>query len=282
MSFITSHFPVFHEDVFLKLRPFPAEPKSLFQAHWHEALFSLVFYSAIQVAAKPVFTKWLGSTYTSLPTKRRTNFDIHAVSSVQCIVSLFLLVPQWNHPLWANRLTDPETAITGYYPYGGLVLALTVGYFVWDLYVCLRYYTTFGFGFLFHGVAALYVFGITFYPFCIPWVPAFLLFELSTPFVNVNWYALRLPEGTINSKVVLINGLLLLLTFFTVRIIWGFYAVSSVAYDLYQAWDKIDVLLPAVTVLSLNMLLNILNVFWFYKMVLIAVKKSKGARAKKD
>lgn len=122
---------------------------------------------------------------------------------------------------------------------------------MWDLFVCIRYFKLFGFSFLFHGAAALYVFVCSLRPYCLPWAPAFLLFELSTPFVNVNWFATRLPAGTISDTVVMINGLLLLATFFFVRIIWGFYAAGLVAYDMYRVFDKAPIFLP-LSILALK------------------------------
>lgn len=214
----------------------------------------------------------VGKAYTDLDRKTKINFDIHMVSMVQCVVSVVLLVLGSNNYWFRNRLVDPEGSIFGYTPYLGFVAAITIGYFVWDLFVCIRYFKLFGFSFLFHGAAALYVFVCSLRPYCLPWAPAFLLFELSTPFVNVNWFATRLPAGTISDTVVMINGLLLLATFFFVRIIWGFYAAGLVAYDMYRVFDQAPIFLP-LSILALNVSLDSLNVVWFLKMFRIAKKK---------
>jgi hypothetical protein len=272
MSFITQHFPVFEKDPFLQFRPFPAEPTSLVLKHWHEIFVSFVFYTAIQIASGPLSRKYLGTKYTSLSKKTRINFDIHVVSMVQCVISIGMLIPMWNHSHWANRSEDPVSSVLGYTPYGGLVAGLTVGYFLWDVVVCLKYFSLFGFGFLFHGCAALFVFSTCFYSYAMPWIPAFLLFELSTPFVNINWFASRLPAGTLSNRTVAINGIMLLLTFFSVRIVWGFYSATLVATDMLACWSMAPIVLP-VTILLLNVNLDILNCFWFYKMLLIAKKQ---------
>lgn len=274
---MASHFPVFEEDVFLKFRPFPAEPANFFEAHWHEIAASFLFYNAVQWLSPRVSSALLGTKYTALPLKTRINFDIHVVSQVQCIVSILAIVPCWNHPYILNRAVDPQHSILGYYPYGGLVLGISTGYFMWDTYVCAKYYRLFGAGFLLHGVAALYVFGTSFLPFLIPWIPSFLLFELSTPFVNMNWFASKLPKGTFSQKFVIVNGLLLMAVFFSVRILWGFYAVGLLAWDMYRIRHQVHPFWP-VMVLSLNALLDVLNVFWFCKMVLIAKKTTLSKR----
>lgn len=271
--------PVFENDPLAALRPFPLDPKSIFAAHWHEILLSVVFYFSIQAVSPTVSSKLFGKTYTELNAKTKLNFDIHVVSMVQCIISILIIVPAWSHPHISGRADDAYLSIFGYNPYSGFVGAITVGYFIWDAVVCTLYIKLFGIGFLLHGFAALWVFGWSLKPFCMPWIPAFLLFELSTPFVNINWFASKLPAGTISDRVVAINGIFLLITFFLVRILWGFYAVGLVMVDLYRTRGQIHYFFP-IMLLSLNFMLNILNVYWFSKMILIAKKKILGGKTR--
>lgn len=272
---ILDKLPVFEKDYFLQYRPFPIEPKNYYQAHWHEIVASLIFYTSLQYISHIVSPIIFGDTYKNFPRKTRINFDIHVVSMVQCILSIALLIPTINHPFFQNRVEDPYNSIFGYTPYGGFVASVTLGYFVWDTIVCLRYFNLFGPGFLVHGVSALYVFGLGLRPILLPWIPAFLSFELSTPFVNINWFANRVPSGIFPNWLVTINGLLLLVTFFCVRILWGFYAIYLLSQDLFKVWHQLPLVLP-VSVLSLNVVLNWLNVYWFTKMVAIARKKFLG------
>lgn len=271
--------PVFTEDPLAWARPFPADPQSPFSAHWHEIVGLVVFYFAIQALSPAFSTRFFGSAYTELNRKTRINFDIHVVSMVQCVISIFVLLPSWNHPHWQNRADDPESSILGYNAYGGFVSAVTIGYFVWDLVVCVAHFKFFGTGFLVHAFAAFYVFTCCLVPYCLPWMPAFLLFELSTPFVNINWFASRLPAGTISDKVVAVNGIILLVVFFSVRILWGFTAAVLVARDMYLVRDKALWFFP-FSILGLNLALDFLNVYWFSKMVAIAKKKLGGARTR--
>lgn len=263
----------FESDPFLALRPFPATPASHFQAHWHEIVFLFVFYTALHVVL-PAFSRRFFPSYAKLDPKTKANFDIHNVSQVQAIILVCLVVPLWWHPNWYGNKD-----ISGWCDFGGFVAAVTVGYFVWDVYVCIRYFHLFGVAFLGHAVAALYVFSLTLIPFCQPWLPGFLIFELSTPFVNFNWYASRLPKGTFAPWMVVANGLVLMAVFFVVRIVWGFRAIYLVLWSLYLRWDTL--LAPAhvpVIVVGLNMFLNVLNVFWFLKMVKIARKQARGVK----
>ncbi|KAI5967457.1 hypothetical protein KGF57_000400 [Candida theae] len=223
----------------------------------------------------PVSSRLFGTRYTGLPRKTRIDFDVHVTSMVQCAVSAVLMFYHFNNPHWQNRLNDPVNSLLGFTPFGGMVISVTAGYFVWDLLVCLTHFDLFGIGFSFHAIAAMYAFCCGFVPYCQPWAAAFLSFELSTPFVNMNWFASRMPAGTFSDKFVMINGLLLIVVFFFVRIVWGIYAVVQLTHDMRASLDQVSIFTPAA-ILAMNFALNSLNVFWFYKMVRIAIKKIRG------
>ncbi|KAI5961755.1 hypothetical protein CANMA_003732 [Candida margitis] len=265
--------PTIISDPFEAYRPFPENPSNLFAAHWHEIVASAAFYFSIQVAVRPIATSILGKTYTSLQEKTRVDFDIHIVSMVQCIVSIVLTFYHFNNPHWQNRANDRVNSLIGSTPFGGMLGAVSAGYFIWDLWVCVKHFKMFGAGFLLHGAAALFGMICTLIPYCQPWTASFLAFELSTPFVNMNWFASHMPEGTFSDSFVMINGLILMVVFFFIRIIWGFYAIFQLAIDMTYSLDQINILIPAA-LLILNFGLDVLNVFWFYKMVRIARKKA--------
>lgn len=132
-------------------------------------------------------------------------------------------------------------------------------------------------------------------PFLNYYASVFILYELSTPFLNIHWFFDKL-EMT-GSKAQLYNGIVLLATFFSARLIWGVAQSVIVWYDMYRAVfvgpnveymsftpadEKLagteDVMmyakeagpLPiwlAVIYLLSNITLNTLNVIWFGKMI---------------
>lgn len=57
---------------------------------------------------------------------------------------------------------DWKARVWGYTGAGGLIQGLACGYFVWDLYVSIRYVGVFGLGLLAHAVSALLVFSLGF------------------------------------------------------------------------------------------------------------------------
>ncbi|KAK9366345.1 TLC domain-containing protein [Lipomyces kononenkoae] len=237
--------------------------------HIHEVALAFTFYQGLFLLG-PFFGSFV-SSYKTLNERTRLNFDIHIVSQVQCLLILALAFPAF----FDEDLQDDH--IFAYSPYAGLVYAFAVGYFAWDSYISIRYIKWFGPGFAFHGVASLSVFLLSFRPFLMYYGPIFLYFELSTPFLNVYWFAGHLPAGTISEKIQLVNGIILLATFFSARIACGFYSVVRLVFDVMAVIDKMPLWLPGV-VLSSNILLNCLNVYWFSRMIKAVQRRLKSAK----
>ncbi|KAK9466957.1 TLC domain-containing protein [Lipomyces arxii] len=235
--------------------------------HFHEVILAFALYQGIFVIS-PYFCKYIAA-YRTLNDRTKLNFDIHVVSHVQCLLILALALPAF----WDPELQDDH--IFAYSPYAGLVYAFAVGYFAWDTYISVKYINLFGAGFAVHGIASLIVFTISFRPYLMYYGPVFLYFELSTPFLNVHWFAGHMPANTIPAQVQFINGILLLVTFFLCRIVWGFYNVVRLATDMWAVLDKMPLWLPLV-VLTSNFSLNCLNVFWFSKMIEAVKRRVKA------
>ena len=138
-------------------------------------------------------------------------------------------------------------------------------------------------------------------PFLNFYGPTFILYELSSPFLNIHWFCDKL--NMTGTKVQLYNGIMLLFTFFSCRLVWGSYQSVRVFNDVYRAINSgagtlhdpelgklsngtvvPDSLVPesemmrfagervvplwlAVAYLASNIILNGLNWFWFGKMI---------------
>lgn len=238
----------------------------LFPRHVETILFSALFYHVIFLLSS-LLSPRVTKEYRNLPYRTQLNYDIHVVSMVQCILILSLSLPMFGDPVLA------KDHIYGYTPYGGFVSAMAIGYFVWDSIVQLWYIKYFGVGFVVHGIAAGFVFLQGMRPMLIFYCPHFLLFELSTPFLNINWFSTHVPNSSLPFKVKLANGICLLASFFFARIIWGFYQAYYVAMDLLfgrAAFERTHPLWVSVGIVAANLSLDFLNVFWFYKMQLLA------------
>lgn len=133
------------------------------------------------------------------------------------------------------------------------------------------------------------------------YAPTFILYELSSPFLNIHWFCDKL--NLTGSTLQFINGILLLVTFMSCRLFWGTYQSIRVFSDIWTAYhagpvtllDPSPKTLPNTTTtdpstpshppmlqfaahqtvplwlasayLASNLVLNGLNWFWFTKMI---------------
>jgi hypothetical protein len=63
---------------------------------------------------------------------------------------------------------------------------------------------------------------------------SFVLYELSTPFLNIHWFCDKL--NWTGSRLQLYNGIALLATFLLCRVVWGTYQSVLIYSDIYTAF----------------------------------------------
>ncbi|GAA5840715.1 hypothetical protein JCM11251_004189 [Rhodosporidiobolus azoricus] len=198
--------------------------------------------------------------------------------------------------------------------------AMAVGYFAWDAFVTAKHIRTQGLGFFLHGFGCFTAFLFTLRPFLMWCGPNFLIVlgtldhvrpllpplllrlspqllltdappppppPLSPPrakssFLNAHWLFDKLKMT--GSLAQMINGLCLVTTYISARLLWG-------TYNSYRLWT---LLLPSasdsslkaeiartaplwirVLYMALNVLMNGLNFFWFRLMLLALLKRFK-------
>ncbi|KAF3934247.1 hypothetical protein ABW19_dt0201364 [Dactylella cylindrospora] len=270
--------------------PFPPCPPSIVKAvtpicdalglrtlplHLHEVVGAFLLYHVINVFISPTISPILfPRAYNSFNRRNKINWHIHVVSLVQstliCIISLYAMVVDGE-----RNAMDAHQRVWGYTGLMGMVQALGAGYFVWDLMVSTQYFNIFGPGILAHAVSALCVFSLGFRPFVNYYAPVFLLYELSSPFLNFHWFMDKL-EMT-GSLLQLINGICLLVVFFSCRLVYGTYSSFRVGSDIYHAWraPPSDIIAQgrevptwlALSYVTSNLILHFLNFYWFGKMI---------------
>ena len=175
----------------------------------------------------------------------------------------------------------------GYSGGAGLVQGMAAGYFMWDLMVCIVNIQILGPLDLLHGIIAGGVSLLGFRPFCLFYGLNYLLFELSTPFVNIHWFCDKV--NLTGSTVQWLNGIVLIISFFSCRLVWGTYLTfnffkdvwtaiqadqrqTSVSYGMAKPGEEVVIenKLP-YWMLGLfcvgNLALTSLNFFWFSKMI---------------
>lgn len=136
----------------------------------------------------------------------------------------------------------------------------------------------------------------------------FILYELSTPFLNIHWFFDKL--NMTGTKPQLYNGILLLFTFASCRLVYGTIQSIFVYIDMYRATqsspdagylaashgnstltdpnhnimafaidaEPIPYWLAGIYVLS-NVVLNSLNWHWFFKMIAAVRKRFEPPKA---
>ncbi|KAI8469864.1 MAG: TLC domain-containing protein [Monoraphidium minutum] len=193
-------------------------------------------------------------------------------------------------PLGLMILTDPAfysgtSRLLASSDFSTLVMAISAGYFAYDTLECIVRYEHEGPEFLLHGVFCFIVFSTLTAIGRMHWFGAgFLMWELSTPFMHFRWVLYKIARD--KTTLYVVNGVMGLATFFLCRICWG--PVLSLLY-----WkDSLEMmagpqagLLPAPLVWVYRfctLVMNGLNLFWFQKMVKLALDgAARGARKKK-
>ncbi|MCJ1398457.1 hypothetical protein MMC11_001657 [Xylographa trunciseda] len=274
--------------------------------HIHEVLIAFTFYHLVNSYGSPYLSMRLfPREYGSLSTKTRLNWDVHVVSFVQsCIINFLALWVMWRDE--ERRAMDWRERVYGYTGGDGMIQGFAAGYFLWDLCVSVMHVDVFGWGMLAHAVSALVVFSLGFRPFVNFYAPTFILYELSSPFLNIHWFCDKLHLT--GSRIQLYNGLVLLATFFGCRLVWGTYQSIRVYQDVWAAIQSPGILpiIPtntttaasidpraeilrfqgdgivpvwlACTYLGSNIVLNTLNFYWFGKMIEAVKKRFRPAK----
>ncbi|KAK1757709.1 topoisomerase I damage affected protein 4 [Echria macrotheca] len=200
--------------------------------HVHEVLGAALFYTFIHLVVSPLVSNAFFPQYYPRARGKKANWDAHVVSLVQStlINGLALWV------MWADderRQMDWQERVWAYDGASAFIQALAAGYFVWDLIVTLLYIDIFGMGLLAHAVSALAVYTFGFRPYLNYYSTVFILYELSTPFLNIHWFFDKL--NMTGSRAQLYNGIALLFTFASCRLVWGSYQSWVVYKDMWQA-----------------------------------------------
>ncbi|ORY02399.1 DUF887-domain-containing protein [Basidiobolus meristosporus CBS 931.73] len=242
--------------------------------HWQVVLLSAIACQGTVYLSSVLSPIIFPKTYRSLAPSKQTSWDVHVVSMVHCIIICVLAYPlQFEPELLADKLF-------GYNSHAGDVYGIACGYFLWDALFHLKNLREYGIGFALHGIACFAVYLNAFRPFLMYYGSVFLMYELSTPFLNINWFMDKL--GYTGSRMQLINGICLLSTFFLARIVFGFWSSYEVFVGVKAVRDQVPIYLMVLYGVA-NVVLNLLNIVWFVKMIQAVASRftTKKAKSKK-
>ncbi|KAI8381501.1 TLC domain-containing protein [Radiomyces spectabilis] len=232
--------------------------------HWQIVLLSAVVCGIIYEISRFVSPLLFPKTFQFFKGYNAPNWHIHVVSTVHCVTvvvgSFFIMAD--------DQLSRDR--VFGYQAWAADIYSVSCGYFIWDTIIALYFYKYQGITMVFHGIASLSVFVLSFRPFVNYYGAIFLMYELSTIFLNINWFIDKL--GWTGGKVQLINGFFLITTFFGARIVFGFYMSTRMWSDIFAVKE----LVPWrywIVYGSANFVTLCLNMYWFGLMVKMLRKR---------
>ncbi|KAJ2813111.1 hypothetical protein H4S07_000921 [Coemansia furcata] len=249
--------------------------------YWKVTIVSLVVHLMI-FKAVPIVTKlFMPRVYKKLSDADKRSWSVYVLSLLHSVYDSAFIIAYMNNP----ALNGDKMG--GYNEQFEYLLATTLGYYVWDLSLCMLDYSNYGLMYLIHG--GLGVFGLIIITsrqlqfYAIP----YLLPELSSVFLNLRH--LLKYAGKSDSLVYKVNFLMFLVAFISIRLGFETYHSYYLALDVYRG-NTGDVFYPfAVYYAILGITLTTLNVIWL-RQILYATyytffadsKKTKEARARKD
>lgn len=200
-------------------------------------------------------------SYKNFPQDTKTIWHTYIFSMIHAIIMSILSVyalttdPElWKDPIWCDS------------PVVRASCALCIGYMLFDAFNMARHYRLLGdwFFFLHHG-ATIYAYFVVMTYGVLPFFAIYrLLAEISTPFVDIRWmidvlgYSKTSPQN-------IINGVLMTLSFFIVRIL----VMPHYWYIVYTVYGTDDFNrighIQLILVVSC-FVLDVINLLWFYKM----------------
>jgi TLC domain len=205
--------------------------------HIHHILTAYLLYEFTFRVLSPYGSQFFfPGTYGRFDRRGKINWDAHVVSMLQCLII--------NYMALNVMLYDPERKVAdadwkerlwGYTSETGNVQGFAAGYFLWDTLVSIEHLNVLGVSSLVHGIAALGITMLGFRPFANYYGINFVLYELSTPFLNIHWFLDK--AGLTGSVWQLINGILLIGSFAGARLFWGAYQSWRIYEDVWKAWQ---------------------------------------------
>ncbi|KAI9365443.1 TLC domain-containing protein [Zopfochytrium polystomum] len=244
---------------------------TLLETYWPVLIGSAIACEVIATVSARM-AKTSSAAYRGLSRANKFDWRMKIVSLVHS-----LLVSAMSFPI----LVDPafqQEPILKYTHYSACLLSITCGYFIWDTIVSAMQISVNGPGMVVHGLSCFLVFLFSAKPLFHYYGAVFLMFELSTPFLNAHWILTKM--GILGPRLKNILQALVYIIFFFARILFGLYQSFQYFGDVRAKWDHIPFFIVVMYSIA-NVVLNSLNLFWFFKMTMYLVRGSKSDKAEK-
>ncbi|KAJ1811767.1 hypothetical protein LPJ75_003985 [Coemansia sp. RSA 2598] len=227
------------------------------------AIFELIF--RVGQAVTPVI---FPSMWKRLNKIERYKWCVRLVSIAHaCYMVTTSLVVIANSKLRSNP-------IHGYDPVAESAYSITVGYFLWDIIDTYKNIQIAGFGFMAHAIMSFGVYLLSFTPFLQYYGACFMMFEVSTIFLNVHLFFEDL--GLQDAIIYFINGMALVSSFFFARIVYGTILSVNVWRSIADSEISISPFITGFVKLA-NITLMGLSYYWFSVIIMTAKRNALDA-----
>lgn len=235
--------------------------------HWHIVAIGWITCLIVSYSGYYAGPRLFPKAFNKGKPRMRLNFAHQLVSFIHAIVaSGFSLYNMW----WAH---PPANLVTGYSSTLGAQCALTVGYFLWDLFSTAANVDYYGPAFMLHAIIGFFPFLVALSPVLIGFVPGFLMFEVSSVFLHTHWFIEKFSIG--GKKLLLCNDALLLVSFFACRILFGWTLIINVIKATSQNRSALGRYFFPFLCFTLASSMT-LNHFWFYRLFKATIRLIKG------
>ncbi|KAI0313660.1 DUF887-domain-containing protein [Amylostereum chailletii] len=240
--------------------------------HAKTLALSFASFALLQLWLSPTLSRVIlgPQKWKDLGKRTQGGWNVRVASTVHALLVVPLAVRCFSSPV-----LDMDRAF-GWDDTAGALYAMSCGYFAWDTLTSIVQYE--GIGFVVHGVVCLAIYLMGFRPFLAYYGTRFLLWELSTPFLNIHWFLDK--TGRTGSVFQLLNGAALISTFASVRLVYG----GIMSYQFYQTIAAVKSQIPPSLFYAYaagNIVLQGLNWFWFTRMIAALRKRFSGPTEKR-
>ncbi|KAJ2781892.1 hypothetical protein H4R18_002598 [Coemansia javaensis] len=236
--------------------------------YWPRVLVAVALFEAVYRLFAVVSPVLFPASWARMNKVERYKWCVRKASTVHAAYMVTRsLVTIADMELRGNPLhgTDPD-AESAY--------AVAVGYFLWDM---INTYTNLdmnGWGFMSHAVMSFSVYLLSFAPLLQYYGACFMMFEVSTIFLNVH---LTLEDLGLKDYIIYyINGMALVSSFFFARIVYGTLLSINVWKELAASAVPINPVAAAIVRLS-NIGLMGLSYYWFGAIIMTAKRSALDA-----
>ncbi|KAF9792113.1 DUF887-domain-containing protein [Thelephora terrestris] len=260
--------------------------------HFDVMVYSFVLFNLARTVFVPGLSRlFFNRIYGDLDRKTRNKWNCRGVSLIHVAFVIPLAIRCLDSPaLSADRAF-------GWDERAGTLFAIAAGYFLWDTIDTITHFEAFGF--VAHGschfadnrsvariyqrrsagTACFFVYFLCFRPFLAYYAVRCLLWEGSTIFLNLHWYMDK--SGFSGSRIQLINGCFLLLSFIALRIIYGGFISFEFFRTVLQVRNEVPLAVSLYYACG-NAVLQSLNWIWMIAILKGFKKRMSGSEAKSE